>query len=85
METKQALVEVANQLWQSMDDDGHGESDAWHGWGDYDVNVYITDEDTVKAVAYPMKKVEFHFDGKLQTVLDSHDYDNPIHLWEKPL
>lgn len=92
METKfaedtleQVLIEVANQLWQSMDDDGFGESDAWHGWGDYDVNVYITDEGTVKAVAYPMKEVAFYVDGVLHTTLSGHNYECPIYLWEKPL
>jgi hypothetical protein len=92
METKfaertleQMLSEVADKLWESMQEDGLGESDAWHGADGYDVNVYIDDHDTVKAVAYPMKLVSFYVDGQYHTTLSGHHYDRPIYLWEKPL
>jgi hypothetical protein len=91
METKfaedtleQLLTKVADQLWESMQEDGLGEDDAWHGYGEYDVNVYIWGE-VVKAVAYPMKKVSFYVDGVLHTTLSQHMYECPIYLWEKPL
>ena len=80
---EQVLTKVADQLWESMKDTR--ESDAWRESDGYDVNVYITDEGMVKAVAYPMKLVSFYVDGKYHTTLSGHHYDRPIYLWEKPL